>query len=64
MRRVCQCWRLGSDTPAPAKVRQVVGRYKLVSICTRARVGGSFGGLWRVLELWQKIQLRQFLTRL
>jgi hypothetical protein len=24
---------------------------KLVSIYTRARVGGSFGGLWRVLEL-------------
>ena len=60
MRRVRQCWRMGSDTPAPAKVRQCVGRSKLVSIYTRAGAKGAgveglpvYSVKFLIFEVWQ-----------
>ena len=44
------------DSPESGQRFGSVSGVKLVSICTRARVGGSFGGLWRVLEIWQNLE--------
>lgn len=57
--RVCQCWRMGIDTPAPAKVRQVVGqnisKYKLIKAykvmkyrTTQKAVKGNFSKVFAV----------------
>jgi hypothetical protein len=47
----------GERHPSTRKSSGRLSSVKLVSIYTRARVGGSFRGLWRVLEIWQQIQL-------